>query len=158
MSSLNPSNKIFSIVSSASGKAKYKVQICNSSTCTCPDFQRYGALVFCKHLLFVLVVVLNIDENLCKSAEFTGDEDLKIILQREVEPKFLLPVMNINRRSREEYLGILQQNENYHNEQTYMLHYKEARSANCLGKNCKKKLEIGSLCIKVTGAITVPYQ
>ena len=69
LSSLNASNIFFSIVSSASGKAKYKVQICNSPSCTCPDFQRYGARGFCKHLLFVLFVVLNIDENLCKSAE-----------------------------------------------------------------------------------------
>ena len=96
VSSLNPANKIFSVVSNASGKAKYKVKICNSPSCTCPDFQRYGTRVFCKHLLFALVVFLNIDDNLCKSAVFIGDEDLKIILQREVKPRFLLPVMNIN--------------------------------------------------------------
>ena len=157
MSSLNPANKIFSVVSNASGKAKYKVKICNSPSCTCPDFQRYGTRVFCKHLLFALVVFLNIDDNLCKSAVFIGDEDLKIILQREVKPRFLLPVMNINWRSREESLGILQQNKNYHNEQTYILHYKESRSANCLGKNCKKKLEIGSLVSRWL-EVTVPYQ
>ena len=46
-----------------------------------------------------------------------------MMLQHEVEIRFLLPVMNTNLPSIEEYIRILQELENSQNEQKYLLQY-----------------------------------
>ena len=52
---------------------------------------------------------------------------------------------------------ILSNHENANNEQVCTLELKESRSAQCSGLNCKKILTVGTQCVKVDGALAVPY-
>ena len=65
------------IVSSSVNSIKsYTVQICSSPTCSCPDSQKNGLLVFCKHILFLLRCVLRINKSseLLKNRYFSDDD------------------------------------------------------------------------------------
>lgn len=144
----------FEVLSTESGRISYKVIICNTPSCTCPDFHKNGAYVLCKHLLFILMFVLK-----CQNKELLtqhiGDDDLKYILQtEEVEERFLEPSRNAP-KSPKEAQDILLLHELYSIPQRCTLHHKKSRTAKCRG--CKKVLIIGDLSVKVDGALTVPY-
>ena len=47
------------VVSSVSGKKNYDVTVYNFPTCTCKDFRKNGQQVFCKHILLIIINVLN---------------------------------------------------------------------------------------------------
>lgn len=47
----------FKILPAQSGRAAFVVQVRNTLSCTCPDFQKNGAEISCKHLLFVLMFI-----------------------------------------------------------------------------------------------------
>ena len=76
-----------------------------------------------------------------------------MMLQHEVQTRFLVPVMNTNLPSREECIRILQELENSQNEQKYILQYQLI----VLQKTVLKNVKIESLDIKTTGTITVCY-
>ena len=58
----------------------YKVDICNTPTCTCPDFQKNGKFAYCKHILFVMIFALRVEDEDKLNARHIGDEDVKSLL------------------------------------------------------------------------------
>ena len=64
------------VSSSVNSRKSYTVQICSSPTCSCPDSQKNGLLVFCKHILFLLRCVLRINKSseLLKNRYFSDDD------------------------------------------------------------------------------------
>ena len=54
--------RVYVISSSVSAKKNYDVTVCNFPTCTCEDFRKNGQQVFCKHILFIMLKVLNSGE------------------------------------------------------------------------------------------------
>ena len=48
----------YSLASSTNGKTTYLVTITEIPSCSCPEFEKNGRYVFCKHIIFLLVHVL----------------------------------------------------------------------------------------------------
>ena len=51
--------QVYFVSSSVSGKKNYDVTVCNFPTCTCEDFGKNYLKVFCKHILFIMLNILN---------------------------------------------------------------------------------------------------
>ena len=62
----NNSKHTYHVSSSSKGKVTYQVDICCSSSCTCPDYKKNGKEVYCKHILFLRKFVMQADESLFK--------------------------------------------------------------------------------------------
>ena len=66
------------------------VTICNNPNCDCNDFKKNNEKVFCKHILFLVIIVLNgehLEEQLIK--QFLSDVDLKVLFGSEIPANFL---------------------------------------------------------------------
>ena len=66
------------------------VTICNNPSCNCNEFKKYNEKVFCKHILFQVIIVLNgedLEEQLIK--KFLSDDDLKVLFGSEMPANFL---------------------------------------------------------------------
>ena len=62
----NNSKHTYHVSSSSKGKVTYLVDICCSSSCTCPGYRKIGKEVYCKHILFSLNIVMQAPESLFK--------------------------------------------------------------------------------------------
>ena len=74
----------FSVCSSIKSRTNYLIQICSLPSCTCPDSQKNGMRVFCKHILFVLRYALQVDEeDTMLKAHYLPEEDVKALLSNK---------------------------------------------------------------------------
>ena len=129
----------------------YKVTICNVPTCTCPDLKKNGMLVSSKHIIFVFLFVIKIDDETVSNTRHIGDGDIKRMLSKlRVEERFMKRSESILKKK--DFLQILREHELYGKEQICTLHWKSKRSAKCSG--CKNVLKVGALAVKVNGAIS----
>ena len=157
---VNKLNRKFIITSSLAGRTTYTIQITNTPSCTCPDFQKNGSRVHCKHLLFVLIFVLLVhDGSDILTSRFIGDDDVTLLLQHDhVDDKYILPKRPAaTRRKVSNLQDILKQHPHYNNSQSFTLHHKTKRSAKCYGRNCQIIFIVGALCFRVERALTVLY-
>ena len=74
--------KEFQIANNCKSWLFFVVQICTTPSCTCADFKKNGCKVFCKHIIFILVVVLGVSQEILKESRYIGDDDLKIIFSK----------------------------------------------------------------------------
>ena len=82
-----------------------------------------------------------------------------MILRKEsndFDPKFKYVVNRLSKVNKEEAEHILARHRLNNQPQKCILHYKENRSAKCYGRRCDVVFTKGSLCLKVTGALTIP--
>ena len=76
-------------------KRSYNVRISTRSfvtvtICNCNDFKKNNEKVFCKHILFLVIIVLNgedLEEQLIK--KFLSGDDLKVLFGSEMPANFL---------------------------------------------------------------------
>ena len=61
----------FDVLSTNTSRVSCKEIICNVPSCTCPNYQKNGMLVSCKHINFILLFVLKLDEELVRNARGT---------------------------------------------------------------------------------------
>ena len=98
----------FSVLSAISERVMYKVTICNVPTCTCPDLKQNGMLVSCKHIIFVFLFVIKIDDKTVSNAQQIGDEDFKGMLSKlQVEERFMIRSESILKKK--DFLQILRE-------------------------------------------------
>ena len=82
--------KTFKVANSERGHASYDVVVTNTPSCTCTDFRRHKNQVLCKHILFVVVHVLQVNDiDGVLRSRYIGDGDLKAILARNIPNQFL---------------------------------------------------------------------
>ena len=148
--------KEFQIANNCKSRSFFVVQICTLPSCTCNYFKKYGRKVFCKHIIFILVAVLGVSQEILKESRYIGDDDLKIIFSKQASHSFLLPPKNVLRKNKHDLKEILQKHPGYNKPQETKLHHKESRSAKCQGRSCNNIFSAGTLCLKVEGALTVP--
>jgi len=73
---LNKLKREYSISNSISGHSQYTVAICSLPSCTCPDYKKNGKQVLCKHIIFVFLYVLKIEDEALLSAIWFDEADL----------------------------------------------------------------------------------
>ena len=75
MKDINVDKRKYSVSNSVNCRSSYKVKICSSPTCSCPDFQKNDSRVSGKQVLFLLRYVLQIYESdeLLKNRYFSED-------------------------------------------------------------------------------------
>ena len=137
---VNAEHRLFEISSSESGRSCYQVRICSQPSSSCPDFGKQGSKVFCKHILFVLMFVLDVsDVNVLDTLAFETEEIVHILHKTDVDPQFKRNKSNKGtRRDRWSLQHILSNHENVNDEQICTIQLKENRSAKCSGLSCKK--------------------
>ena len=79
----------FKVIGTTSSKTLYKVDICNTPTCTYPDFQKNGKFVYCKHILFVMIFALRVEDEDKLNAKHIGDEDVKSLLVDSIDKRYI---------------------------------------------------------------------
>ena len=146
----------YKVSSSTFGRKTYVIEISNTPSCTCPDFQKQGAKVLCKHVLLVLFVLLGERMEIQLQDHYLCDADLRWIFDAAGET---IPARYFQERApaktKREFAAILKDHDDYGREQKWTLHIKQKRGAICLG--CKKVLQRGTECFSVEGALTVPF-
>ena len=143
----------FDMLSTNTSRVANKVIICSVPSCTCPDYKENGILVSCKSIIFIVLFVLKLDEEVVRNARQIGDEDVKAFLNNvQLEERFMNQAPLTKRINVRE---LLEQHELFGQQQTYTLHHKAKRNSKSAG--CKKVLEVGTLTVRVDGALTVPY-
>ena len=141
------------MLSTNTSRVAYKVIICNAPSCTCPDYKENGILISCKNIIFTVLFVLKLDEEVVRNARHIGDEDVKAFLKNvQLEERFMKQAPLTKRINVRE---LLEQHELFGQQQTCTLHHKAKGNAKCT--SCKKVLEVGTLTVRVDGALTVPY-
>ena len=106
--------------------------------------------------MYILRVAEN--DNIIETRHFSESE-LSVILRKELhdfDPKFKYVVNRLSKVNKEEAEHILARHRLNNQPQKCILHYKENRSAKCYGRRCDVVFTKGSLCLKVTGALTIP--
>ena len=74
------SKRKFKILSIQSGGAVFVVEVWNTLCDTCPDFQKNGTEVSCKHLPFFLMFILNQEGGVLNEQQI-GDDDVKAMFK-----------------------------------------------------------------------------
>ena len=143
----------FDVLSTNNSRVTYKVVICNVPSCTCLDYKKNGMLFSCKCIIFILLFVLKVIEEVIRNARHIGDEDAKPFLNNVQLDEMFMKQAPLTKRINVREL--LEQHELFGQQQTYTLHHKAKRNSKSAG--CKKVLEVGTLTVRVDGALTVPY-
>ena len=151
----------FAVCSSIKSRTNYVIQICSSPSCTCPDSQKNGMRVFCKHILFVLRYALQVDEeDTMLKARYLPEEDVKALLSNKpsntINAAYIQKVKKSTRK-KTDLQEILAKHPLFTLPQKVRLMHKANRSAKCQGRSCKAVISIGIMCIKVEGSLTVPF-
>ena len=156
---ISQDNRIFEVGSSSTARVPYQVRICSQPSCTCPDYNKNGDRVLCKHILFVLLFVLEVtDIDALESLHYTNEQVLDFLSKTEVDSQFFQAKKNTDsKRQRIDFVTILNEHGEFNSLQTLTHHIKTVRSAKCSGMNCKTLLEKDSRCVKVEGALGVPF-
>ena len=78
------------------------------------------------------------------------------IFQKQVPNSFMFvkPALTSTPKN---YTAILQQSALYWNPQKWLLHDKTKKYATCTAQTCRRKIEVGTKCLVVDGALRVPY-
>ena len=140
------------MLSTNDGRVMYKVIICNVPSCTCLDYKKNDMLVSCKCIIFILLFLLKVDDEVVRNARHIGDEDVKPFLNNvQLDERFMKQAPLTKRINVRE---LLEKHDLFGQQQTYTLHHKAKRNAKCTGR--KKVLEVGTLTVRVDGALTVP--
>ena len=118
---VNLEHRLFEISSTESSRSFYKVRICTQPSCSCPDFNRYGSKVFCKHILFVLYFALGVtDIDKLNKFGFQADEVSEILKNTVIDPQFKkTKAKKGGNRGKVDYQNILSSHENANDEQTF---------------------------------------
>ena len=74
----------------------------------------------------------------------------------DFDPKFKYVVNRLSKVNKEEAKHILARHRLNNQPQKCILHYKENRSVKCYGRRCDVVFTKGSLCLKITGTLTIP--
>ena len=135
--------QVYVVSSSNSGIKSYDATVCNFPTCTCEDFRKNGQKVFCKHILFIMLNVLNSGEFLKSHLDqFILNSSLQTIFSSSSKavPHLYIQERQLHPRS---FSEILKEHPEFQNKQIWKLHIKENRSANCSSVSSKEKISKG---------------
>lgn len=68
--------KDFVVSNTISRKTNYTVTVCTNPSCTCQDNRKYGESVFCKHIMFIILKILDVTDEPILRNTYTGKDDL----------------------------------------------------------------------------------
>ena len=160
VTNVNEAHRLYEVASTENARHFYQVRICTQPSCSCPDFNKQGSRVLCKHIFFVLIFILEVEDISKLDTNSFLHEDLTNMLKTTgVKAEFLKSKVNkkTEKKSKKEYKEIINTHPDANQEQTFMHSLKENRSSKCHGLNCKKSIGLGDPCVKVCGALTVPF-
>lgn len=156
LNAISKRKRVYVVSSSNFGKTNYEVVTTNVVSCSCPDFVKNGDKVFCKHILHVVINILN-------GGQFLSSLRDKYLSDNQVDELFEKNSKNIpekyqqknTQKAKKDFGVILQQHPDFTQQQNWMLHLKASRTAKCL--SCKSDIQREKECFSVNGALTVPY-
>ena len=132
------------------------VDVCNIASCSCCYYEKEKDRVWCKHILFVIMIALGgSDLETQLQEKFICEEDLKNLFVNNIHANFLAP--KVNSRTKAELCEILNSHPLENQEQNWLYHSKTDRYAGCSSYPCKKRITVGTNCFSVIGAIGVVF-
>ena len=146
----------FQVIGTRSSKTLYKVDISNTPTHTCPDFQKNGKFVYCKHMLFLMIFALRVEDEDKLNARHIGDEDVKSLLVDNIDKRYVKADEPVKSSGSKDYAKLFREHPSFSNEQLCTLQYKKSRTAKC--SDFKTVIHPGTLCLRVDRALSVPYR
>ena len=154
--SVNAEHCKFEVDSGNSACTFYQVCICTQPYCSCPDFKTYGMRSLCKHILFVLLLALEVaDINILDKTEFQTHKVLNFLKKSNIDPAFKA-LKAIGTAAKKKSAAINAHSDN-NAPKTFEHVVKINRSISCGGLNPKTPIMIGDWCVKVDGALSVPF-
>ena len=87
---VSASGKTYKVGNSSKGKINYTVNIKNTPSCTCVDFEKNKSKVLCRHIIFVVAVALGGIELLdMLRTRYLGEDDVKVLIEKTVPANYL---------------------------------------------------------------------
>ena len=102
-----------------------------------------------------MIFALRVEDEDKLNARHIGDEDLKSFLVDNIDKRYTKGDEPVKSSSFKDYAKLLREHPSFSNEQLCTLQYKKSRTAKCAG--CKTVIQPGTLCVRVDGALSVPY-
>ena len=107
----------FQVIGTRSSKTLYKVDISNTPTHTCPDFQKNGKFFYCKHMLFLMIFALRVEDEDKLNARNIGGEDVKSLLADNIDKRYIKADKPVRSRGSKDYAKLLREHPSSSNEQ-----------------------------------------
>ena len=152
-------------VQGSDSQRRYEVEVFKAPSCTCEDYKKFNEKELCKHVIWVYLYILKVDEESSLINQITLSEDSVRQLLTESLPIASSSVDNISPsndfRSRMERVKSIPSKDKRKEQQLmwYLLHKerKPGKNPHCKALGCKKEVLPGNLCVFVKG-LEVPYQ
>ena len=145
----------FTVKNSENGRKNFTVDISTTPVCSCTYFNKNRSKTVCSHIIFVVMIALD-GQNLGNSlrSRYLADSELETLKSRQVGAHFLCK--EGVKKTRRQFLNILQNNARYNDTQSVMLHRKVGHSADC--RSCRACVRPGTMCFVLEGALSVIYK
>ena len=130
------------IASGSNGKKSYNVVLTSTSSCSCPDYEKNGWKVYCKHICLVLYAWGNERFLTSLKERYFSEDDLKFLFRNKDIPELYRQPQEVSKRPRN-FREILKSHQDYDGQQQWSLHRKKVKSA-------KWALETAKLCVRKT--------
>ena len=75
-----PLKKDFVVSNTISSKTNYTVTVFTNPSCTCQANRKYGESVFWKHIMFIILKILDVTDEPILTNTYTGKDDLVSML------------------------------------------------------------------------------
>ena len=154
----NALERSYLVSNSLTSRTAFIVEIITVQLCTCYDFAKNGTRVLCKHILFIVLHVLNgkdLEPSLLIC--FIEENDLRRLFDasgKDVKYQFLCKQPTGKRK---EFPAILAEHACFTQPQIWKVQKKCKRLAKCTNSRCRKVINVGAESIVIEGALTVPF-
>ena len=155
---INTLKRSYLLSNSPTSRTDFNVEISTVQSHTCSDFAKNEHRVLCKHILFIVIHVLNgndlepslricfIEENVLRSLFDAAGKDIKHQFLRE-QPT----------GKRKDFHAILVEHACFTQPQIWKVQKKCKWLAKCTNSRCRKVINVGTECIVIEGALMVPF-
>lgn len=152
-------------IQSSDGQKAYKVVVSEAPSCTCEDYKKFNGKELCKHVIWVYLYALKVDEESPSINQITLSQDYVRKILTGSLPIASSCVDSTSRcqdfRSRIERVKSIPSKDKRNDQQLlwYLMHNerKPGKNPHCKAMRCKKEILPGDLCVFVKG-LEVPYQ
>ena len=99
-----------------------------------------------------MIFALRVEDEGKLNARHIGDEDVKSLLVDNIDKNYIKADEPVKSSGSKDYAKLLREHPSFSNEQLCILQNRIAKYA-----GCKAVIQPGTLCVRVDGALSVPY-
>ena len=155
---INALKRSYLVSNSSTSRTAFNIETGTVPSCTCPDFAKNEHQVLCKHILFIVLHVLNgKDLEPSLRIHFIKENDLRSLFDaagKDIKRRFLREQSTSKRK---DFHAILAEHACFTQPQIGKVQKKCKWLAKCTNSCYRKVINVRTKCIAIEGALTVPF-